>query len=124
MHRLVGQLAHDVVELARRYREGTGLFDDGRLQTTDADFEIRRGELELSVLLAAGCGEQDVREDRHGVPLLDDGLKTSESSLQVALLDHELHDVSPLLLLFQVFGKGVMVVTSTDKPTEVVQVPG
>jgi hypothetical protein len=52
MHLLFGQLADDLVELARGDREASRLRDLARMRAADPDLEIGRGELERSVLLS------------------------------------------------------------------------
>src|SRR6185295_12035447 len=90
MYLLFGQLADDLVELARGDGEASRLRDLARVRAADPDLEIGRGELERSVLLSRHL-EQRIGQDRHRVALLDDRLDASEASLELALLDRELH---------------------------------
>ena len=91
LDRLVGKLAHDVVELPRGDGERARLRDLRGLRAANADLEVGCRELEPAVLALAARGGEHVGEDRHRAALLDDGLETCETALEIGLLDGELH---------------------------------
>ena len=108
LDRLVGQLTHDVVELARGDRDRAGLLHLGRLRAADANLEVRRRELETPAVALTARRRQDVGENRHGAAFLDDGLETREAALEIHLVDGELHGFTSFTREFQVVEVGTL----------------
>ena len=85
--RPVGQLSHDIEQDLRRNGGRSGLPDIGRHRLRDLDVEVGCLEEEAGPLGA----QEHVREDRDGVPALDDAMDVAEGFEEMGSLDGHAH---------------------------------
>ena len=86
------QLFDDLIQLARREGHAARLQHRGLIESAHADFQVRRDNLN-AVLFGF---QQNVGENRHGVPFLHHALHTLETRQQFIAPDAYLHSVFSL----------------------------